>query len=77
MICQRTSSAQPAQERVCRFRRADPDAHVDGLDAIGARDDGVEQAAHPGEGHRTVRFDVVSVLRGARGLTVEHLRGAF
>jgi putative endonuclease len=34
-------------------------------------------AAHPGEGHRTVRFDVVSVLRGARGLTVEHLRGAF
>ena len=28
-------------------------------------------------GHSIVRFDVVSVLRGARGLTVEHLRGAF
>lgn len=34
-------------------------------------------AAHPGQGHATVRFDVVSVLRGSSGVTVEHLRGAF
>jgi putative endonuclease len=34
-------------------------------------------AAHPGQGHASIRFDVVSVLRSARGVTVEHLRGAF
>ncbi|HEX4430029.1 MAG TPA: YraN family protein [Frankiaceae bacterium] len=34
-------------------------------------------AAHPGEGHASVRFDIVSVLRAAGGITVEHLRGAF
>lgn len=34
-------------------------------------------AAHPGEGHAFIRFDVVSVLRAAGGVTVEHLRGAF
>lgn len=37
-------------------------------------------AAHPGGGHRSIRFDVVSVLRtrsGRDALTVEHLRGAF
>jgi putative endonuclease len=37
-------------------------------------------AAHPGGGHQTVRFDVVSVLRsrsGRVGVAVEHLRGAF
>ena len=34
-------------------------------------------AAHPGQGHATVRFDVVSVLRATEGVTVEHLRGAF
>ncbi len=34
-------------------------------------------AAHPGQGHALVRFDVVSVVRAARGVTVEHLRGAF
>jgi putative endonuclease len=34
-------------------------------------------AAHPGQGNASVRFDVVSVLRGAGGVTVEHLRGAF
>jgi putative endonuclease len=33
--------------------------------------------AHPGEGHASVRFDVVSVLRARGRLTVEHLRGAF
>jgi putative endonuclease len=34
-------------------------------------------AAHPGQGHAVIRFDVVSVVRSAGGLTVEHLRGAF
>jgi putative endonuclease len=34
-------------------------------------------AAHPGDGHALVRFDVVSVVRGSRGVSVEHLRGAF
>jgi putative endonuclease len=34
-------------------------------------------AAHPGQGNSSVRFDVVSVLRTAGGVTVEHLRGAF
>jgi putative endonuclease len=34
-------------------------------------------AAHPGEGHAFVRFDVVSVVRTGGGVTVEHLRGAF
>ena len=34
-------------------------------------------AAHPGRGHASVRFDVVSVVRAAGGVTVEHLRGAF
>ncbi len=34
-------------------------------------------AAHPGEGHASVRFDVVSVVRAAGAVTVEHRRGAF
>ncbi len=34
-------------------------------------------AAHPGLGNASVRFDVVSVVRMAGGVTVEHLRGAF
>jgi putative endonuclease len=34
-------------------------------------------AAHPGQGHASIRFDVVSVVRAAGGVTVEHLRGAF
>jgi putative endonuclease len=34
-------------------------------------------AAHPGQGNASIRFDVISVLRTARGVTVEHLRGAF
>jgi putative endonuclease len=34
-------------------------------------------AAHPGQGHAFVRFDVVSVVRAPGGVTVEHLRGAF
>ena len=34
-------------------------------------------AANPGQRHATVRFDVVSVVRGRGGVVVEHLRGAF
>ncbi|HEX4018836.1 MAG TPA: YraN family protein [Frankiaceae bacterium] len=34
-------------------------------------------AGHPGERRTSVRFDVVSVVRGPEGVTVEHLRGAF
>jgi putative endonuclease len=34
-------------------------------------------AAHPNGAYASVRFDVVSVLRGRHGMAVEHLRGAF
>lgn len=34
-------------------------------------------AAHPNGAYASVRFDVVSVLRGRQGMLVEHLRGAF
>ena len=55
-------------EKVQRIRR---------LAALWLQAHGAEHRAGGGGRRRTIRFDVVSVVRGPGGLAVEHLRGAF